>query len=104
MSEQFIVGVINQFDKTEALAAFNVIQENDRAENGTVNTGTIEMADGIQFIDQTYTDVPSANEWIKANAQTGGPALAVHFQGVINREGYPSVTINTWFYGAWCAA
>ena len=66
---------------------FRHVQEDDRYENGVSYSGTIGMADGLEFrTDKLFKSYTDAADWLQGYAEKWGPAVAVRY--ILNNQQY----------------
>lgn len=91
-------GFYPEQDKSTVRDLFLDEQITDRFENGHCYSGSIGMAEGIEFRDEPkFGSVEEAYPWVEENARKWGPAIAVQIV-------HPDPNKCGWFYGAICAS
>ena len=99
MGACFDLRFVEETDKQKAKEIFESMQEECRYENGHSYSGGIGMATGLRFTDEVFSGSREAEEWLEDNAEKWGPALAVRFNGIVNRKEY-----DGWLVGAICSS
>ena len=74
------------------------IQQEDAEDNSTnwFNSGSWNMADGLDFPTQQFNSINKARDWLEDNCRTFGPALAVRTLDADNDDQ------PVWVMAAWC--
>jgi hypothetical protein len=97
MGAAFVTRVLpGTLSQAEVRERFRAMQEQDRYENGHSYSGSIGMADGLEFRSNQFETDEEAREWLDDNAEKFGPALCIKRT---NAKGEP-----IWVIGASCSS
>lgn len=81
--------------RKEVRDRFELVQDQDRHENGHSYSGGFGMAEGLEFRENKFSTVNDAVEWLHDNAQKWEAALAVRAAGGDH---------EVWVIGAFCSS
>lgn len=89
MGAQFQIATIRQTERANVKAAFEIMQHEDRYENGHSYSGGFGMARGIKFRDDmAFPDENAAYDWLGDNTEKWENAVAVRLVIDGRHEGY----------------